>query len=112
MTTKGKKVCDRCGHPAAFYDRMQQLEICEVCVHANYGEREGERYATAQMLAAAVQMSLDLGMTKPEVGALVAEALDHESRHESLDLSSTTLYEERREGRGWLRRLTPIGEVA
>ncbi len=112
MTRNDKKVCDRCGHPAAFYDRMQEQETCDVCAHADHGEREGERYAAAQMLAASVQTALDLGMSKPEVGSVVAEALDHESRHESLDISSATLREESRETRQWMRWLTPIGEVA
>ena len=39
MTRNDKKVCDRCGHPAAFYDRIHEQEICDVCVHADHGER-------------------------------------------------------------------------
>lgn len=112
MTRNDKKVCDRCGHPAAFYDAKHMLEKCEVCAHADFGERTGERWATAQMLGAAVQTALDLGMNKPEVAALVAEALDHESRHESLDLSEAAVPDDRRADRAWLRLLTPIGEVA
>lgn len=112
MTRDDKKVCDRCGHPAAFYDGKRKQEKCEVCAHADFGEHVGERWAAAQMLAAAVQTALDLEMRKPEVAAVVAEALDHEPRHESLDLLNVALPDDRRKERGWLRSLTPIGEVA
>lgn len=112
MTRNDKKVCDRCGHPAAFYDRIHKQETCDVCVHADHGERMGERWAVAQMLGAAVQTAVALGMSKAQVGAMVAESLDHESRHEPLDISAATLHEESRETREWMRFLTPIGEVA
>ncbi len=68
MTSNGKQVCDRCGHPAAFYDRIREQETCDVCVHADHGERMGERWAAAQMLGAAVQTAVALGMSKAQVG--------------------------------------------
>ena len=102
----GKKVCDRCGHPAAFRDRDR--ELCEVCVNADHGEREGERYAAAQMFGAAAQTALGLGVTKPELHAVLADALEHELRHEQLDMSAGCLHDDRREDRRWLRRLVPI----
>ncbi|MBA3358450.1 MAG: hypothetical protein H0U20_03220 [Thermoleophilaceae bacterium] len=73
---RNDKVCDRCGHPAAFRDnRNLGNDVCEVCAHADHGEREGERYAAAQMFGAAAQTALSLGVTKPELHAVLADAL-------------------------------------
>ena len=116
MTVNGKKICDRCGHPAAFHDKRDpSSDVCEVCVNADHGEREGERYAAAQMFGAAAQTALALGVTKPELHAVLADALQHESRHELVDMSAGCLHEGRREDRRWLRRFDPItaeGEAA
>jgi len=112
-SSNGKKVCDRCGHPAAFRDDQRGVEVCEVCVHADHGEHEGERYAAAQMFAAAAQTALDLGVAKLELAAVLADALEHEPRHATLDMSAGCLQEDRREDRRWLFKLDPIeGEEA
>ncbi len=83
-----------------------------VCTHADHGEREGERYAAAQMFGAAAQTALSLGVTKPELHAVLADALEHESRHEQLDMTAGCLLDEPREDRRWLRRLVAIEEEA
>ena len=109
MTKNDEKVCDRCGHPAAFRDPRRKLDVCEVCAHADHGEHEGERWAAVQMFAAAAQTAVDLAVKGPELAAVLAEALEHESRHETLDLRAG-LREEERASRRWLWRLDRLEE--
>lgn len=108
-----KPTCDGCGHPALFRDK-HGYDKCEVCVSVDHGEELGEAYAAAQMFAAAAQMAVKFGVRKHELHALLAEALEHESRHEPLDINSGIMgaCDERRSERRWLHRLEPVSGKA
>jgi hypothetical protein len=112
-----RPACDACGRPADYLNRadgLSQPHVCEECAAVEFGDREGSRFAVAEVVIAVATMAHGYGLSAADLHTCVDEAVEAVNDDQLIACDVPwldSLAGVRRAARAWLRGLQPIAEA-